>query len=140
MEAFKIDPGISKDSVALKELINRILDSFMPLALKQKNEFQNDVPNLHVHTDSYLLGRVITGLFGTIMRQCENSCIRLSAKSFHNVVLVHITSINGFQGVHAMEEMDEIESLAEKLGGCILYNNQHLKESTFTLSFFDYDS
>ncbi len=139
METFKINQEKSKDSITLNQFLSRIITAFQAIASRQKSNFVNDVPpNVSVQTDANILSEVLSELFTAILRRCEDCNIRLTSKSFHNVILIHITILSGFQGIHEVENMNEINHLAERLGGCILYNNQHLNESTFTLSLFNF--
>ncbi len=138
MGTFKISSGNAISPIPLNGFISQVLDSFQSLAEKNKSKIVNDVsPDLLVQTDVNLLNKVISGLFSEIVPQCENCCIRLSAKCFHNVVLLRITNTSGSQAIHHIEKLEEISQLAEKLGGCITYNNQHFNETSFVLSFFN---
>jgi hypothetical protein len=139
MGTFRVSSGKATSCVPLNGFISELLASFQSLAEKQRNKIVNDIsPDLFVRTNTSLLSRAISGLISEIVPQCENSCIRLSAKSFHNVVLLRITNISGSQSIHAIENIEEISRLAESLGGCVTYNNQHLNETSFVLSFFDF--
>ena len=138
MEALNISKAQSKESIILNRFVAKIISTFQYVAISKKNHFINDIePYATVSTDAIVLRKVLSNILNSILRQCENCDIRLSAKMFHCVVLMHITIIDGFQGVLQVDDINEINDLTEVLGGCLLYNNQHLKESTFSLCFLN---
>ena len=139
METIAINQVLSRDSITLNELISRLLPSYQAKAYDQRNRLVNEVESgIILNSDAKLLSLVVSKLLNAILTQCRDCDIRVTSKKFHSVVLLHLTIINGFQGMHEVDNMHEINDLAYKLGGCIMYNNQHLKESTFSLSFSNF--
>ena len=139
METFAIK-NESREMISLKNHLNKIILNYHSMARENGNRLLNEIhPEFTINTDTNVLSMVFSKLFSSLLKQCFNCDIRLTAKGYHSLVVIHITMINGFQGVHEVEEINVINLLAEKLGGCLLYNNQHLKESTFSLSILNFD-
>lgn len=134
MKAVNIRLG--QDYVPLKDLLDGLIEKFGQLARERNNYFLNYIPeDFFVNSDSGLLNDIFGQLLSTIVESCRDCRIRLSAKSFHSIVLVHVTVINGTHHGVVIANLPDMERMAETLGGCLSYNDQHLNESTFTLSF-----
>ena len=80
-----------------------------------------------------MLATVISRILTTVIDKCGNSCIRLSAKSYHNVVLFRIN--HAFTKDFQRNDLLEADSFAATLGGCITLNTQARKGNAIIFSF-----
>lgn len=130
-------PDRRDDSIPLQQFVSRLLTGFQPLATRKNSLIVNDVmEELKVNTDPSLLANVISRLLTTVIGKCQDSCIRLSAKSFHNVVLFRIN--HSIIKEFGMRELKEVEAYAASLGGCITLNTQARKGNAIILSFISH--
>ena len=88
------------------------------------NTIINDVnPGILVSTNKAKLSEITGLLLKTIVSNCENSNIHLSAKLVGNVTLLHIRSNDAGSNVAITENIRAIESIAKTLGGCVTINS-----------------
>lgn len=121
----------------LHELVEQLLDSLIPLAVKRGSFIVNDVPvSIRLYTDSNRLAHLIGELIGSCLQHQSNDCMTLSAKLFSSVILLHIKLNKPIQSAVFFNRLEELEPLAEEMGGCISIQPQHSGEGVnITLSF-----
>jgi hypothetical protein len=129
--------GMQQTKLSLQQLVTRLLVHFQPAAVRQKSFILNDVPdNFWVNTDENMLSSVISSLFSTVISRSESGCIRISAKTYNNIVVVNVQDNNNAGNIRVPQELEEAQPLAERLGGCITMNNQRSDATMVTFSFF----
>ena len=123
--------------ISLQQFTNRLVHGVQTLAIQQNSLIVNDIfDEFTVNTDAQLLSTVISRLLGTVIGKSKDSCIRISAKSYHNVILFRINH-QVIAGLN-MYELKEIEAYAASLGGCITLNTQAKKGNAIIFSFIDH--
>ncbi|MFI5133907.1 MAG: hypothetical protein ACHQEB_06195 [Chitinophagales bacterium] len=130
------DPKTQIRTIALDRMVTRLLPRFQPAAVRQKSFIINDVPpDFYVDTDKEILAAAISSLFVSFISRTHNSCIRVTAKRYNNIVLLRLKDANtGFTSVSDYN-WQEARSLAAKLGGCVIIDDMYQKSATITLSF-----
>ena len=124
--------------ISLQKLMKQLLHSFQPAAEGNKSFLLNDVPgDFYVKADENKLATTIRSLLNKVISRSTGSCIRLSAKKYNNVILLYVkeTTING--RILSSYELTEVQTLAEKMGGCITVNQYRRNATTLTLSFLN---
>jgi hypothetical protein len=120
----------------LRELAGSLADTFSRVATRNKNFFLNDIPeDLCIDTDSELVATVMSGLMYAVVRNAKESCIRLSAKTYGNVVLVHVKDCNNSDYCQVETGLKQLMPVAEKMGGCVSVTSQRHKVATFAFTF-----
>jgi hypothetical protein len=120
----------------LHELTSLLLQSFLPAAARNHNLLVNDVPDgICIDSDRELAASVIGGLLSDMVTHVENSCIRLSAKSFDGIILLTVTDGNGHNNCGIIEGVQEAQPFTEKPGMIVSIANQSEKTATISFSF-----
>jgi hypothetical protein len=120
----------------LRNMASCLANSFMPVAQRNKSYFVNDIPDeLYIDTDPELVSSVLSGLLSAVVRNAKESCIRLSAKIYNNVILVHVQDYNNFNYSPVENGLQQLQSIAEKMGGNVSVTSQRHNVATFAFSF-----
>lgn len=127
--------------IQLRFLAGKLINGMQPAAVRQNSFIINDIsPAIMVTTDENLLTAIVNDLLAVIVSRNKNSCIRLTAKPFTNVVLLHIQDQNKAIRETSMSDFDDLQPHAAKVGGCITINNRKKESATLVLSLLDYAS
>jgi hypothetical protein len=135
--AFKSAYPASVQSVStLQQLVGCLMTSFIPVANRNNNHFENDIPDdVYIDTDMELVATVLSGLLGAVTKNAKDSCIRLSAKIYGHVILVHVKDYNSVNYFPVENRLQQLQSLAEKIGGAVGVTSQRHNVTTFAFSF-----
>jgi hypothetical protein len=122
----------------LDKMLSRMLGMFQPVAVRHNSFIVNDIaPGFYVSADEKLLERALGSLLISVISRCHNSCIRVSAKLYNNIVLLRINESTG-RFTHGLEDsLYHSQLLAAKLGGCVVTNNLRKTQSTVTFTFMN---
>jgi len=124
--------------VQLRQLAGKLIAGIQPAAVRQNSFIINEIsPAIMVTTDENLLASVINNLLAVIVSRNKNSCIRITAKPFRNVVLLHIKDQNRSVKETTINDFDELQPLAAMVGGCITICNQSDRATTLAMSIAD---
>jgi len=120
----------------LDYLVNLLATSVLPTAVRRKSFIVNEVPHeFRIVADENMLASVLSGLLQTIVTHAENSCIRIAAKEYGNVILVHLKESGNFNNQAIANDLQQIQLLAKKLGGCVSISNRREENTTIAFSF-----
>jgi hypothetical protein len=127
-----------QEGVALQKLVSHLVAGIVPAAVHRNNFLVNDIPGgLMVQANAERVTAVLTSLFNSILPYVENSCIRITAKVFGNVVLVQLRDHTGINSYFIEQHITEFLPMAEKIGGYIGITSQRDKETTIVFSFLN---
>jgi len=122
--------------VPLKLLVEQLVLQFQSSALRNGSAILNDVPeDLYVNADKNILSKIISSLLDSITYSSRNSYIRISTKRYNNIILFHLRDSNTAFIPTQNYDWQEMNLLAEKLGGCIIEDDLRKKHATITFSF-----
>jgi hypothetical protein len=125
----------------LWRLVDKLIKGMQPAAVRQNSFIINDIqPSIMVTADDNLLAAVTNDLLALIVSRNKNSCIRVSAKTFSNLVLLYLKDENKSAKEFSNSDLAELQPLAAKMGGCITICNLHKNSDILALSFLDYAS
>lgn len=123
----------------LQELIDRLVTGELPAVVAKNSFIVNEVPGeLLIAADEKMLARVLGNLLHTVVSNAENSCIRVAAKAYGNIVLVHVRDTRRSDNRTIMEHLEQMQPLAEKVGGCVTVCNRQEETITVAFSFLNY--
>ncbi|WP_276500267.1 hypothetical protein [Terrimonas pollutisoli] len=75
----------------LHELTGRLIRTFIPRACSNRSFFVNDIPaGLTIASNLQMFATVLSGLLSAVVTHAKDSCIRLSAKTYGNVVMLEL--------------------------------------------------
>ncbi|MES1223073.1 MAG: hypothetical protein ABUT20_46700 [Bacteroidota bacterium] len=129
---------VAGPELSLHNLTDKLIISLLPKSTKQKNIIINDISEeLTANADEQLLAAVMGCLLQTAVAHASSSCIRVSAKAFGYITLVHIRSNEVYNEEISDDYMRRLQPLAEKLGGCITVTNSNLRGTTMAFTFIN---
>ena len=127
-----------QSQVALHLMINQLSVSTMPSATRRGSYIMNEIPSeIYVRADSQKLATVLGTLLNTVISQSSDSCIRVSAKPFGDVMLVHIRDHHNLSGRRFNVCLGQAQKMAEIIGGTVTVNEYREAETTIALSFMN---
>jgi hypothetical protein len=82
-----------------------------------------------------LLAAVLGGLMKEVITHTESSCICITAKSYNNVVLLHVKNDGSLNYDSISHNLSAMQKQAEKLDGFIGFTSYRNKITTIAFSF-----
>ncbi len=132
------DTNEQSGHIALHMMISRVSTSFLQAATRKNSFIVNDVPaDLKVNADENMVATVFGSLLNTIIACGGHSCIRISASLYGEVALVNVKENNRLNGAEFMENLRQVQQLAEKIGGSITINNNDAHDTSIVFSFLN---
>jgi hypothetical protein len=119
----------------LRQVANRLVKTFLPVAIRNKSFFVNEIPeNLYIDSNPQLVASVFGGLLSSVVRHTKDSCIKLSAKVYNNVIVMHVKDCSNSN--HTVENgLKQLQPIAEKIGGVVSITSYRTNVTTFAFSF-----
>jgi hypothetical protein len=125
-------------SVSLYDLIDNTIRSSLPFALRSHNLILNEISSgFSVHCDKQTLSEIIRQVLNAIMEFSKSSYIRISAKRYHEIVLIHFKDFNILNKSQAPYKLQPIQALASTIDGYVGVTSFRQYETTIALSFAD---
>jgi hypothetical protein len=129
---------VPENKLSLQELTRQLLTRCQPDAVNQGSFFINDVPpDLIVEADISTVSELLGSLLCMTGRLCRDTCIKISAKAYHDVILMHIKDTSTFNNYAIRSELQHLQMLAGKIGGYVELTSQRKKETTIAFSFIN---
>jgi signal transduction histidine kinase len=148
-----VNPGVHKESLtmetkifpaatmqpvklSLHAIVNQVMNEYLPDAHHHRNSVQNDITcELPISADEEMLTSVLSGMFHAVVSQARNSSIRVMAKTYNDIVLVHVKDSNTCNSYAVASGLARFRAMAEKMGGYLDITSQRSKETTVAFSF-----
>jgi hypothetical protein len=117
----------------LYKLVDRLITSFLPAAVRNHNIFINEVPDdLPIEHNNEWVASIITGLIAIAAVNTSGNFIRFSAKKYEHLLVLEMQEFNKmpFNG-----ELRQLQILAEKIGGSLSVTIQNPDKRITSFSF-----
>lgn len=122
----------------LKQLVKKLVANYQPVAVSQNSFFINEVPeHLLLYADKQVLATLLGSLFYITARCGKNTCIKISAKRYHDVLLLHVIDTSTHNSYSILSELQHLQILAEKIGGFLDITSRRNKQTTISFSFMN---
>ena len=120
----------------LKQLTSRLAGTFLPVAVRNQSFFMNDIPeHMPVEHNREWISSIISGLLSAVVTHARDTCIRLTARKYGHVIVLEIQE-SGCISTYAMAcGLQDVQTLAEKIGGCLTISISKEKTTTIAFSF-----
>jgi glucose-6-phosphate-specific signal transduction histidine kinase len=120
----------------LHQLIGHLADRFLPIAVRRHSFFVNNIPpELQIDHNDDVLTTVLSGMLSEVVSHTNDSCIRFSARRYGYVIVLEMQQCgNGFRYSESIV-LQQVQQLAEKIGGCLHINQEEPAKSIIALSF-----
>jgi hypothetical protein len=125
----------SEEQISLKQIINTLLLSYQPVAVRQNSFFVNEIPDdLLIETDKNVLITLLGSLFYVVARCSKDTCINISAKGYSEVLLLYIKDSNSLNNYGILSSLQHLQLLADKLGGFFHLSGLDTKATSIAFS------
>ncbi|MES1215493.1 MAG: hypothetical protein ABUT20_08250, partial [Bacteroidota bacterium] len=126
----------TEQKISLRKLLSDLMPELQQGAMQRKSFFVNDIADdILVRANRRILAKVLTELLGIVSRNALNSCIRISAKVYHDVVLMHVKDNNTSNSYALGSSLSQVQPLVNSIGGFVDITSMRLKETTIAFSF-----
>jgi hypothetical protein len=120
----------------LHQLTGRLANNFLPVAVSNHSFFINDIPaDLSVAHNREWVASVVGSLLCTVVHNVKDTCIRLSAKKYGHVIILEIQESGSTNTFTMASELQQVYSLAERIGGNLSIGLRRPEITTITFSF-----
>lgn len=120
----------------LDEIMQDCIQRFLKLGILKSPQVNNDIPeDLRVYNNAQLVGRVLHNLLQSVLLNSQQHQIRITAKSYSDVVLIHLRDADGLDDDLVRPAILEMQSCVEELGGFLDITSHRGTESTIAFSF-----
>ncbi len=121
----------------LQDLMNRLIKTILPVAVRNNTLIVNDVPSgLQINIDENDLAGAISGLLHSVIHNAKESCIRISANEMYgNTIVLSVKDSNSFNTYGVACSLQNVVPLAQKIGGKLDISNQRQKITTIAFRF-----
>ena len=124
------------NTITLQQLVSRAIAGVMPIAIRNKSFIINEIaPGLQLAGNSDMISTVLHKLIDTVSVHSMNSCIRVSAKAYGNVILVQVRDHHSADACTLAFSLEPAQPVAEKIGGYLGITSQWRNETTIVFSF-----
>jgi|SRR5688572_25386548 C4-dicarboxylate-specific signal transduction histidine kinase len=129
------DTSSSVPTVSLHKLVNRLMQSFCPLAVAKKSFIINDIDQaFELHADEQVLAFIVGNLLNNAISSSNGVCIRIEAVKCATGAEIRVKN-NGANFYSTVAHgFSEVLAAARSMGGSINIYNQKHEGTVITLS------
>jgi glucose-6-phosphate-specific signal transduction histidine kinase len=123
-------------NVSLYKLVDKVTDSLAPAACQNKSHLINNVSEeIYLEICEDKVASILSRLLNIVIHHSENSCVRISAKTFNNIVLLHLKDDGCVNYDSISYSLTDMQKQAEKIGGFVGFTSYRNKLTTIAFSF-----
>lgn len=136
METVNTSKQQTGNSITLDRLVNALINVKLESMVRKQSFFINEVQgNLSLNADRQIVTSVLECLIQNVLNETTSSCIRISAKEYSQVLLIHIydnhVSDYGTENVIS----DKVRVEAKKIGGFVGITRHQKNQTVIAFSF-----
>jgi hypothetical protein len=125
-----------QEGIALQSLVSHLVAGIVPVAVRGRNFLVNDIPQgLMLQADITTVTAVLKNLFTSFVPYVQNSCIRINAKMYGNVILIQIRDHTGINSYFVEQHLTDCQPMAAAIGGYVGITSHRENETTIVFSF-----
>lgn len=125
----------SNATVSLHTLVDRLMDSFIPLAVSKNSFIVNDVDAaFDVQANEQVLAFVVGNLLSNMINSASSVCIRVEAVKTEQGIQVRVRHNGAFFHSTVAHSFAPVVEAARQLGGHINIYNKRFEGTTITFS------
>jgi hypothetical protein len=131
----ELTPAVANHQVSfLQPIAAGLMSSLSANAFRNKNILVNNIPDdLCINTNPEIVASVLAGILTAVTNHSKENLITVSAKTYSDVVLIHVKDYNSHNGHGLDKHLQEVQLLAEKIGGFV--NETSRRQHTTTIAF-----
>ncbi len=141
MKQTKIKKEPIAPELSLQHIVQSLVVNYHTAAVSQNSFFVNEVPaTLAIAADKGTLTDLLGNIFSLVANYCRDTCIKISAKAYHDVIVMHIKDTSTFNNYVLTSQLQNLQTGADKIGGFLEITSQRKKETTIAFSFINQPS
>lgn len=115
------------NNISLHTLVDRLMDSFLPLAVAKRSFIINDIDAaFNVEADEQVLAFVVGSLMTNMINSSKSVCIRVQARKTEKGIQLRVSNDGAFFYSTIANSFAPVVEAARQLGGNInIYNQKH---------------
>ena len=134
------ETGAAPDPKTIHQLVKLLASNARPSALRNNSFIVNEVPvEFRIIADENMLATILSRLLYCLVNHGENSCIRVTAKEYDDIIFVQMKSDHGFDNEAIESDLQQAQSYAKKMNGNIGLSKDDDKITGIIFSFPNMD-
>lgn len=134
--AVNCSPESAGNQLQLQRLVNALINMRLEILVKKQSFFVNDVQDwLPLKANKKVVTNVLDFLLRNVLHETSNSCIRITAKEYSQVILIHIDDMHERDYSTDSIISDQILVEAKKIGGIVEITRQQKNHTVIAFSF-----
>jgi len=123
-------------ATGLHWLVNRLIISSLPVAMRNKRFFINNVPaDLKFMADENRVATVLGGMLNSMASCANDSCILISARLSREGILVTVRDNQLCNTLAISQTLQQMQVLTRQMGGFLGMSSEKNDETVITFSF-----
>jgi len=136
MEAAHLSNNNPVKAITLERLVQALINVKLESVVRKHSFFINEVQcNVPLKADRNVVTNVLESLLQNILHETSSSCIRISAKEYSQVLLIHI--YDNHEADYGAENVvsDQVRVEAKKIGGFVGITRHQKNQTVIAFSF-----
>lgn len=130
------EQGLPSSPKTIFQLVKLLAANALPSASRNNSFIVNEVPaSIKMIADENMLATVLSRLLYSLVNHSENSCIRITANEYDDIVFVHLKSNRSINNDAIDNDLQSVQSYAKKMNGNIGLTKDEAKVTGIVFSF-----
>lgn len=136
METVNTSNQQPNNSITLERLVNALINVKLETVVRKQSFFINEVQgNVPLNADRHVVTNVLECLIQNVLNETQSSCIRISAKEYSQVLLIHIYDNHETDYGTKNVVSDKVRVEANKIGGFVGVTRHQKNQTVIAFSF-----
>ena len=123
-------------SIQLQCLVNKLVAEIAPATSRHGSFLVNDIPEgMQISNNTDAVAAVLSQLFTMLANHASDSCIRISARTYNDILLVQLRDGNSPASYTIAQGLYHAQVIAEKIGGYLGVTSERKHQTTIVFSF-----
>ena len=136
MAAEYLNNNTPVNAITLERLVHALINVKLESVVRKQSFFINEVQcNVPLKADRNVVTNVLDSLLQNVLNETSSSCIRISAKEYSQVLLIHI--YDNHEADYGAENVvsDKVRVEAKKIGGFVGITRHQKNQTVIAFSF-----
>lgn len=136
MAAENLSSNNPAKAITLERLVHALINVKLETVVRKQSFFINEVQcNVPLNADRSIVTNVLDSLIQNVLNETRSSCIRISAKAYSQVLLIHI--YDNHEADYGAEKVvsDLVRVEAKKIGGFVGVTRHQKNQTVIAFSF-----
>lgn len=130
------EQGLPSSPKTIFQLVKLLAANALPSAARNNSFIVNEVPvSIQIIADENIMATVLSRLIYSLVNHSENSCIRITANEYDDIVFVHLKSTRSLNNDAIDNDLQSVQSYAKKMKGNIGLSKDEAKVTGIVFSF-----